>query len=114
MTLSQRLYKDPQQGMILGVCAGLAAYFQVEVTFIRLVFMLPFPPIGFTYLLLALLLEPKPQQNPGAEWFLEPLTAQLNALQARLAQSEQDIIRLEAFITSDEFEFQRKLWELDP
>lgn len=112
MTLAQQLYKDPQQGIILGVCAGLADYFQVNVSMIRLIFMIPFPPLSLAYFLLALMLKAKPKTY-APEQTLAQLTVALNSIHTRLQQSERRIIQLEAFITSDEFEFQRKLWELE-
>lgn len=110
MTLPQRLYKDPQQGLILGVCAGLADYFQVNIVVIRLIFMIPFVPIWLAYFFMALVLEEKPQNDVSPEHALDTV---LNAIHARLQYSERRIIQLEAFVTSDEFEFKRKLWELE-
>jgi len=110
MTLPQRLYKDPQQGLILGVCAGLADYFQVNIIVIRLIFMIPFVPIWLAYFFMALVLEDKPQNDVSPEHTLDTV---LKAIHARLQYSERRIIQLEAFVTSDEFEFKRKLWELE-
>lgn len=110
MTLPQQLYKDPEQGMILGVCAGLANYFQVNVIVVRLIFMIPFVPIWLVYFFMALILEEKPKNSISPEHTFE--TA-LKAIHARLQHSERRIIQLEAFVTSDEFEFKRKLWQLE-
>jgi phage shock protein PspC (stress-responsive transcriptional regulator) len=34
----RHLYRDPQNAMIAGVCSGLAAYFGIDVTVMRLIF----------------------------------------------------------------------------
>lgn len=37
--MERKLYKDPQHKMIGGVCAGLAEYFNIDVTLIRVLFV---------------------------------------------------------------------------
>lgn len=39
MTEPKRLYRDTENAMIGGVCAGLAEYFNVDPTIIRLIFV---------------------------------------------------------------------------
>ncbi len=36
----KRLYRDPQNAMIAGVCSGIAAYFGVDATIVRLIFII--------------------------------------------------------------------------
>lgn len=38
--MKKKLYKDKSNGKICGVCAGLAAYFDIDVTLVRLVWVL--------------------------------------------------------------------------
>lgn len=38
--MADRFYRDKSQGIIAGVCAGLAAYFGVSATLLRLIFLL--------------------------------------------------------------------------
>jgi len=40
MSEPKRLYRIPGEGMIGGVCAGLAEYFSVDPTIVRLIFVL--------------------------------------------------------------------------
>ncbi|GIM27526.1 PspC family transcriptional regulator [Clostridium polyendosporum] len=40
MTQSKKLYKIPEQGMVSGVCAGLSEYFDMDVTIVRLLWVL--------------------------------------------------------------------------
>ncbi len=60
----QRLYRDPENGLILGVCAGLADYFELNLLLVRgvalaglLVFTIP---TGLVYLVAAILLRDRP------------------------------------------------------
>ncbi|MBW2621327.1 MAG: PspC domain-containing protein [Deltaproteobacteria bacterium] len=60
-----RLYRS-QKGMILGVCRGLADYFNVSVSGIRITAVILFIftgfwPIGALYLLAALVIKPRPR-----------------------------------------------------
>lgn len=57
--MSKRLYKSSTDKMISGVCGGLADYFNVDVTIVRLVFAIAFFGYSFGFWLyfgLALLL----------------------------------------------------------
>ncbi len=40
MTEPKKLYRIPSKGVIAGVCAGLAEYVNVDITTIRLIFIL--------------------------------------------------------------------------
>lgn len=60
------LYRLPKQGQIFGVCAGLAEYFDMDVTLVRIIFIILVFATGgamiFIYLLMALVL---PVKNNG-------------------------------------------------
>ncbi|NCU38303.1 PspC domain-containing protein [Candidatus Saccharibacteria bacterium] len=60
MSESKKLYRRPKQGKIFGVAAGLAEYFELDVTLLRIILVvLVIAGAGFIipiYLLLALLL----------------------------------------------------------
>lgn len=60
MSEPKKLYRRPKEGKIFGVVAGLAEYFELDVTLLRVIFVvLVFAGAGFIipiYLLLALLL----------------------------------------------------------
>jgi phage shock protein PspC (stress-responsive transcriptional regulator) len=43
----KRLFRDPENGMIAGVCSGIAAYFGLDVVIIRALFVLTFLTVGF-------------------------------------------------------------------
>lgn len=62
MTEKKLLYRDPDNGMIAGVSAGLADYFEIDVTIIRLlwIFAVIFAGGGIiAYIIMALVVEPK-------------------------------------------------------
>lgn len=65
-----RLYRIPEGAVIGGVAAGLARYFRIDVTIVRLLFVLGFflthGPFGIVYLILWIALPTGPQ--PAAEW----------------------------------------------
>lgn len=63
MTEPKKLYRIPSKGKIAGVCAGLAEYLSVDVTTIRLIFILLLifgSSGGLIYLIMLLLLPIKP------------------------------------------------------
>lgn len=59
-----KLYRIPSEGMIAGVCAGLAEYLNVDTTVVRLVFVL-LTLAGFSgvliYLIMLLIVPVKPE-----------------------------------------------------
>ncbi len=101
------MYKDEVNGIFFGVCAGLADYFSLNVVLVRLVFMVPFPPAWIIYFMLALVLPPKPTHAQLVPNFNETLVA----VRKQLHHIEQDILCIEAYVISDEFELRRKLWD---
>jgi phage shock protein PspC (stress-responsive transcriptional regulator) len=46
-TAEKRLFRDPEHGMIAGVCSGIAAYFGIDVVIVRALFALVFLTVGF-------------------------------------------------------------------
>jgi len=65
-----RLHRIPEGAVLGGVCAGLARYFRIDVTLVRLIFVLGFflthGPFGIVYLILWIALPTGPQ--PGVDW----------------------------------------------
>jgi phage shock protein C len=60
----RRLYRDRENGLIFGICAGIADYFDISTLVVRgvaLIALLMAPvPVGLTYLVAALLLRDRP------------------------------------------------------
>ena len=62
MTEQRRLYKNSEQKMICGVCAGLAEYFNIDVSIVRLLTVLLAFSVGsgvLAYIVAALILPEK-------------------------------------------------------
>lgn len=117
-----RLYRDKQNAVLAGVCAGLADYFDfnrkgVRVAAVLLMLFPPFIPfVVLSYILLALLLKTKPTEletdkeravfwrgvsNAPADVF--------GALSHRFRELNLRLEKMEAHVTSKEFEFEREL-----
>lgn len=62
----KKLRRLPKQGMIAGVCAGLAEYFEIDVTLVRLVFILLAVVTGggmiIAYIIMALVIPADPTE----------------------------------------------------
>lgn len=118
-----RLYRDPQGGKLAGVCAGIADYFGIDPTLLRigavlcLVFF--FVPTVIGYLTAAAFLPvrpPAPYGSPEEEAFWRGVSTApdrtLQALGAKFASLRERLERMEATITSQEFDLHRKFRDL--
>ena len=64
--MEKKLYRDPYNKVIGGVCSGLSEYFEMDVTVIRLIFVFALFVVGggfLTYIILWIVL-PKKYYNP--------------------------------------------------
>ena len=117
-----RLYRDKQNGMIAGVIAGLADYFDFNRKGLRIaiVLMAVFPPffpfVVVTYLILAIVLPAKPAElykNDDQADFWRGVTNApsdvFGALRHRFRELNVRMEKLEAYVTSREFEIDREL-----
>lgn len=73
MSQSDPLYRDPANGRIAGVCAGLAEYFELSVAFTRILFVLLVfvtTPVLATliYAILALVMPVRPWRLDAQSW----------------------------------------------
>src|SRR5271169_6218945 len=118
-----RLWRDRDRGIIAGVCAGIADYIGVEPIIVRLLAVLAlflfFPPTIAAYIILALVLRPKPPAlyaSPDEEAFwrgvgtapadaLHSLNRKFRDLEARLGQ-------MESQVASGDFDLHRKFRDL--
>ncbi len=72
LNLNKKLWRIPQQGMVRGVCAGLAHYLDVPVKLVRVVTVLSiFFGLAFitlvAYIILSFVLDPMPEGELNAE-----------------------------------------------
>lgn len=62
--MNKKLYKDKQNAMLFGVCAGISNYIGLDVSLVRILTILSiffsFSLVFWIYLLLAILLPQKP------------------------------------------------------
>ncbi|EFR86746.1 PspC domain-containing protein [Listeria sp. FSL L7-0233] len=64
----KKLYKSSSQKMIAGVCGGLAEYFNIEVTLVRLLWVVASLFLGsgiLLYIIAAIII---PKRTPESEW----------------------------------------------
>jgi phage shock protein C len=72
---TKKLYRNTNQQMIAGVCSGLADYFNLDVTVVRLIFVLLFFLGGngiLIYVLLWILTPVRPSYIEGQSKDIEP------------------------------------------
>ena len=106
------LYRDPKNGKIAGVCAGLAAYFGIKVGGLRLGLILLsvfgfFGPVVVAYIVLAVLLHPKPEhlfRDSADEAFWRSVVRRpadtVSGLSRRFRELDQRLAKLERQVTS--------------
>ncbi|ANE77631.1 envelope stress response membrane protein PspC [Dickeya solani] len=113
----RKLYRLPEEGMIKGVCAGLARYFDVPVKLVRIIAVLSiffglFLITAVAYLILSFMLDPAPPeayQPAGASVSPNALLDQADAI---LSASEQRLRHIERYITSDTYGLRSKFRQL--
>ncbi|EPT8930320.1 PspC domain-containing protein [Listeria innocua] len=64
----KKLYKSSSQKMIAGVCGGIAEYFGIEVTIVRLIWVVATLFFGSGILLYILAAIIMPKATPESEW----------------------------------------------
>lgn len=116
-----RLYRDRDHAIIAGVCAGLANYFGLNTKALRLVLaisaviFMPFVLVG--YIILAIVLPVKPEGAPQmdeeqARFWRGVSNAPADVfsnVRHRFRDLDRRLQRMEAFVTSREFEIDREL-----
>ncbi len=115
-----RLYRDKDNAMLAGVCAGLASYFGLNRKGLRLIVAVStlffFPFVVPAYIILAIILPVKPQdlyQDEGQEKFWRGVsmapTDVFSNLSHRFRELDLRLQKMEAYVTSREFEMDREL-----
>lgn len=112
----RKLRRIPEKGMIKGVCAGIAYYFDVPVKLVRAITVLAFF-LGFAffiilaYIALTFILDPMPAESldqqtvPGTEDLLKRADRELAAGKQRLRE-------IERYVTSDTFNLRSQFRKL--
>lgn len=113
-----RIYRIPQRGMLLGVCAGVADYFGFELSMTRIALAISaffFPVLILGYFVAALIL---PRQNDPAE--RDPVAGRvyaqphdtLSGVRYRFRDLEKRLQRIETYVTSSRFKLDREFRNL--
>jgi phage shock protein C len=117
---SSRGFYRSREGMILGVCQGIAEHFDINVFWVRAAFVMLFLLSGFwpvigIYLVAALIMKPrpvKPINNEAEQEFYESyVNSPSNAaqrLKRQFDKLDRRIKRMEDKVTSKDFEWERK------
>lgn len=120
-----RLYKDPRHGRCMGVCAGMADYFDVRPGVMRLLtivgaLMTGIWPVAIAYVFLGFYLDRKPKElyerpEEDAFWRQARNRPDYTAvdLRRRFRDIEQRTRNLEAYVTSKRFRLDRELKSLE-
>lgn len=118
-----RLYRDKKNAVLAGVCAGVAEYFGwnrkgIRAGWILLCLVPPFFPfMVISYIVLAIMLPVKPeglyeQDTQQAEFWRGVSNAPsdvFGSLSHRFRELNLRLEKMEAYVTSKEFEFDREL-----
>lgn len=116
LNLNKKLWRIPQQGMLRGVCAGLAHYLDVPVKLVRVVTVLSiFFGLAFitlvAYIILSFVLDPMPDGALGDE--NAPTSGELlDAVDAELSAGEKRLREMERYVTSDTFTLRSRFRQL--
>jgi phage shock protein C len=115
-----RLYRDKENAILAGVCAGLADYFGLCRRGLRIVvvissfFFIPF--VLLAYIILAIILPTKPEdlyQDESQEKFWRGVsmapTDVFSNLSHRFRELDVRLQKMEAYVTSKEFDIDRQL-----
>ena len=120
----QRLYRDPERGMIMGVCAGIADYFGLNVTLVRIAMVLAllfwwlFTLVA--YLLMGFLLPKKPRElyatvEDEAFWrnIRRSPRDTFHDLRHRFRDIDLRVQRMERYVTSNRYDLDRQFRDLE-
>ncbi|WP_431855680.1 envelope stress response membrane protein PspC [Azospirillum sp.] len=119
-----RLYRNPRNGYVAGVCAGIADYFGIQPFLIRLAMVVGVfvfsVPVLIAYVIAALALPSRPERlyrSQEDEEFWRTVTIKPDRSLAGLAQRFRDvekrIVGLEAYVASKEYELNRAFRDLE-
>jgi phage shock protein C len=115
----RRIYRDIERRWVGGVCAGIANYLAVPVFWVRLLTVLPlcspmFPIVTLVYIIAVFRIPPRPEAlyaDTEEEAFLNALNQApsntFGQLRHTMRDLEHRLQRMEAFVTSTEFEYEQ-------
>ncbi|MGF1725495.1 envelope stress response membrane protein PspC [Photobacterium nomapromontoriensis] len=128
--MREALYRDPKNGKLGGVCAGIAEYFGLEIWLVRILAVSAFLlGVGFfvtlIYIAAWLILDKMPEERiikqtvfrehhvKQKPWQAgKPAGQILHSVEAELNNIEQDLRQMEAYVTSSAFSVDREFRNL--
>ncbi|MDR0219291.1 MAG: envelope stress response membrane protein PspC [Enterobacteriaceae bacterium] len=107
-THHKKLYRLPEQGVVKGVCAGLAHYFGVPVALIRTMAILSlffglFGITVLTYIILTFVMDTAPVGYQAEEHEAPSPRKILDEVDYQLRSGEERLRQMERYITSDSY-----------
>jgi len=119
----RRLYRDTENGMVAGVCAGIADYFGIRVSALRwltaLACLFVFPAIFICYVLAAFLLPRKPvglYRNAGEETFWRTVRRDprfaFDDIRRKFRELDGRLQSMEQYVTSPRFDLDQEFRNL--
>lgn len=105
---NKKLYRVPEEGMVKGVCAGIAHYFDVPVKLVRIIVVLSlfcglFIFTIAAYIILSFVLEAAPASRFADEHHTVTSHQLLDEADRQLRASEQRLRDVERYVTSETF-----------
>ncbi|MGF1679889.1 envelope stress response membrane protein PspC [Photobacterium makurazakiensis] len=128
--MSKTLYRDPKNGKLGGVCAGIAEYFGMEIWLVRILTVSAFLlGVGFivtlAYIAACLILDKMPEERSYQQYIFrehhvkqkpwqagKPASQILQNVESELNDIEQDLRKMEAYVTSSAFKVDREFRNL--
>ena len=120
-----RLYRNKRDGILFGVCAGIADFMNVSRLGVRLIFIISlfffFPFTVMAYLVLAVFMKRMPDEpavrDPNEAQFWQSVTLEpgdtLRALRHRFRRLDGRLAHLEREITSKDYDLRRQFRDLE-
>jgi len=121
----EKIFRDgmyrSRNGIILGVCRGIAEYFDFSVFWVRaivliLLFVSGFWPITGLYFIAALLMKPEPvipiqteEEQEFYDSYIHSSKGAIDRIKRRYENLERRIQRMEHTVTSREFDWENRL-----
>lgn len=125
---NRNLYRNPERGMLAGICAGLADYFDIPVWAARLIAISLFIFVTQLFLIAYIagyfLLAKRPrriEQQDGDYYpkeehhlfqYQKPAGQRLKDIQQRMQEIDRKLRRMEGYVTSKRYQFQREINDL--
>lgn len=114
--MNNKLYRIPDEGMISGVCAGIARYLGLPVLLVRIMAVLAlffgfFFITTIVYFAMAFVLDSAPVEEASLHSRV-PARQRMKQVELDLAASEQRLRELERYLTSETFQVESRFRRL--